>query len=236
MYYYNLGSYLGDNYWMILLLIVPMILGVIVQLVLKATYSKYSKERSETGMTGASAARKILDEAGLRNVPIERVAGDLTDHFDPSSNVLRLSQGVYDSPSVAAIGVAAHECGHAIQYSENYSPMKLRGALIKVTNFSSSASTVLVLIGLIFSIQFLAWIGLGLFCVVAFFQLVTLPVEFDASRRAVKILDGRMPLGELSGVKKVLTAAAMTYVASFLTAVFQILRLLLILRGGGRKR
>ena len=240
MNFYNLGSYIGENlsynFWMILLLIVPMILGLIVQLALKATYSKYSKVRSETGLTGAAAARAILDGAGLRHVPIERVTGDLTDHFDPSANVLRLSEGVYDSPSVAAIGVAAHECGHAIQYSENYAPMKLRGALVKVTNFSSSASSVLVLLGLIFSISFLAWIGLGLFCVVAFFQLVTLPVEFDASRRAVKILGGRMQPRELSGVKKVLTAAAMTYVASFLTAVFQILRILLILRGGRSRK
>ena len=222
--------------WTILLMIPPLILGLIVQIILKATYKKYSGVRSETGMTGASAARSILNDAGLSNVPIERVAGDLTDHFDPTSNVLRLSESVYDSPSVAAIGVAAHECGHAIQYAENYSPMKLRGALVKVTNFSSSASTVMVLIGLIFSLQFLAYIGLGLFLVVVFFQLVTLPVEFNASSRAVKILGARMAPGELSGVKKVLSAAAMTYVASFLTAIFQVIRLLLIIRGGGRRR
>lgn len=159
----------------------------------------------------------------------------LTDHFDPRSNVLRLSNGVYNSSSVAAIGVAAHECGHAIQYAEKYTPMKVRGALVKVTNFSSSISMFIVILGLIFSFRELALVGVALFSVVVLFQLVTLPVEFNASRRAVKILNGYMDREELSGVKSVLSAAAMTYVAALVSAIFQLIRLLAIV-GGGRDR
>ena len=221
----------------ILILLPGLLLGLIVQVILKSTYSKYKKVPSVTGLTGYSAARKILNDAGLFDVSIERIAGDLTDHFDPRANVLRLSEGVYDSPSVAAIGVAAHECGHAIQYAESYGPMKLRGALVKVTNFSSSASIWLVLLGVLFSFEPLAYLGLGLFLLVVFFQLVTLPVEFDASARAVKILGGGvMPQGELTAVKKVLSAAAMTYVASFISALLQVLRLYMIISGGRRRR
>ncbi len=221
--------------WTILIMIPGMLLGLVVQFVLQSTYKKYAKVVSSTGLTGYGAARKILDEAGLFNVPIECIHGELTDHFDPRSNVLRLSQGVYNSSSVAAIGVAAHECGHAIQYSEKYAPMKLRGALVRVTNFSSSASVWMVLLGLLLGVPQIAWVGLILFLTVVFFQLVTLPVEFNASRRAVKILDGVMVTEELNGVKKVLSAAAMTYVASFITALLQVFRLLLII-GGGRRR
>ncbi len=221
--------------WTIIIMIPAILLGLIVQIRLSTTYSKYSKVQSRTGMTGYTAARRILDAAGLRHVPIECIQGELTDHFDPRSNVLRLSNGVYNSSSVAAIGVAAHECGHAIQYAEEYTPMKVRGALVKVTNFSSSISMFIVILGLIFSFRELALVGVALFSVVVLFQLVTLPVEFNASRRAVKILDGYMDREELSGVKSVLSAAAMTYVAALISAIFQLIRLLAIV-GGGRDR
>lgn len=221
--------------WTIIIMIPAILLGLIVQIRLSTTYSRYSKVQSRTGMTGYTAARRILDAAGLRHVPIECIQGELTDHFDPRSNVLRLSNGVYNSSSVAAIGVAAHECGHAIQYAEEYTPMKVRGALVKVTNFSSSISMFIVILGLIFSFRELALVGVALFSVVVLFQLVTLPVEFNASRRAVKILDGYMDREELSGVKSVLSAAAMTYVAALISAIFQLIRLLAIV-GGGRDR
>ena len=221
--------------WTIIIMIPAILLGLIVQIRLSTTYSRYSKVQSRTGMTGHTAARRILDAAGLRHVPIECIQGELTDHFDPRSNVLRLSNGVYNSSSVAAIGVAAHECGHAIQYAEEYTPMKVRGALVKVTNFSSSISMFIVILGLIFSFRELALVGVALFSVVVLFQLVTLPVEFNASRRAVKMLDGYMDREELSGVKSVLSAAAMTYVAALVSAIFQLIRLLAIV-GGGRDR
>ena len=221
--------------WTIIIMIPAILLGLIVQIRLSTTYSRYSKVQSRTGMTGYTAARRILDAAGLRHVPIECIQGELTDHFDPRSNVLRLSNGVYNSSSVAAIGVAAHECGHAIQYAEEYTPMKVRGALVKVTNCSSSISMFIVILGLIFSFRELALVGVALFSVVVLFQLVTLPVEFNASRRAVKILDGYMDREELSGVKSVLSAAAMTYVAALVSAIFQLIRLLAIV-GGGRDR
>ena len=219
----------------LLFLIPAMLLALLARIFLKATYSKYGKVISSTGMTGASAARRILDDAGLHTVPIERIEGELTDHFDPGANVLRLSAGVYDSPSVSAIGVAAHECGHAIQYSENYAPMKLRGALVKTTNFSSSASFIIVLLGLFFGFEPLAWAGVILFSVVVVFQLITLPVEFNASGRAVKVLRGYLPPEENKGVKKVLTAAAMTYVAALLGAILQLLRLVSLVSGSNRK-
>ncbi len=222
--------------WTFLIMIPAMLLGLVVEIVLKNTYAKYSKVTGTTGLTGYSAARKILNDAGLQHVAIECIGGNLSDHFDPRANVLRLSEGVYYSASVAAIGVAAHECGHAIQYEEGYLPMRVRGALVKATNFSSSAAVWIVILGMLFSLPQIAYAGLALFLVVVFFQLVTLPVEFNASARAVRILDGMMVKEELQGVKKVLSAAAMTYVASFITAIFQVFRLLAIIRGGRNRR
>ena len=222
--------------WTIIIIMIPAILlGLIVQIRLSTTYSRYSKVQSRTGMTGYTAARRILDAAGLRHVPIECIQGELTDHFDPRSNVLRLSNGVYNSSSVAAIGVAAHECGHAIQYAEEYTPMKVRGALVKVTNFSSSISMFIVILGLIFSFRELALVGVALFSVVVLFQLVTLPVEFNASRRAVKILNGYMDREELSGVKSVLSAAAMTYVWAAIASLLSLLRLAILVKGNRRR-
>ena len=230
------GSIYWYDYWGLLFIIPALLIGLIAQIVMKTTYSKYAKVKSSTGLTGFSAARKILDDAGLTHVPIECVSGNLTDHFDPKANVLRLSEGVYRSDSVSAVGVAAHECGHAMQYAENYGPMKLRGALVKSTNISSSLSFIVVLLGLLFGIVEIAWIGVALFGVVVVFQLVTLPVEFNASSRAIKVLGGYMPEEETKGVKKVLSAAAMTYVAALASAILQLLRLILIVSGSGRNR
>ncbi|MBQ7847077.1 MAG: zinc metallopeptidase [Clostridia bacterium] len=221
----------------LIILLPGLLLGLIAQTMMQSTYSKYAKIKSASGLTGYLAARKILDGAGLYHVQIEMIGGELTDHFDPRANVLRLSKAVYESNSVAAIGVAAHECGHAIQYAESYAPMKLRGALVKTTNFSSTFSILIVLVGMLFAIPEIAYIGIGFFLVVVFFQLVTLPVEFNASTRAVAVLKGGiLDEEELQGVKKVLTAAAMTYVAAFVNALFQLLRLLAIVSGGERGR
>ncbi len=222
--------------WTLILLLPAFVLGILVQVYLNSTYDKYSKVRSASGMTGYTAARRILDAAGLYNVQIERIGGNLTDHFDPRNNVLRLSEGVYNSPSVAAIGVAAHECGHAIQYAKGYLPMKVRGALVGATNISSNLSIGLVLIGMLFGSAVIAHVGIILYLIVVFFQLVTLPVEFNASRRAVGILGEYLGTDEVAGVKKVLSAAALTYVVALISALSTLLRLFVIVGGSGRKR
>ena len=178
-------------------------------------------------MTGFDAARKILDKNGLYNVRIERVSGNLTDHFDPKTNVVRLSDSVYDSQSVAAVGVAAHEAGHAVQYAEKYTPMELRGAILPVANIGSTAGIALAILGIFLAMEFLSYVGIGLFIAVVIFQLVTLPVEFNASRRAVNALEGGyLSEEELKGTKKVLSAAALTYVAALLVSLGNLLRLL----------
>lgn len=180
-------------------------------------------------------ARRILDDNGLSNVRIEMTAGSLTDHFDPRINVVRLSEAVYNSTSVASIGVAAHEVGHAIQYSQNYLPMRIRGAIIPLTNIGSTLAFPLAIMGIIFSFEPLITIGIWLFVAVVFFQLITLPVEFNASRRALRTLKGNSILvgEEYTGAKKVLTAAALTYVGALLVAIGNLLRLLAM---AGRRR
>jgi len=201
-----------------------------------STFNRYSKERTYSGMTGYEAARRILAANGLYHVNVERVSGNLTDHYDPKANVIRLSDSVFSSNSVAAVGVAAHEAGHAVQYAQHYAPIKLRTAIIPITNIGSTISIPLVLIGFFMGAQPLVNLGLLLFATVAVFQLVTLPVEFNASRRAVNALEmgGTMADEELKGVKKVLSAAAMTYVAALAVSVANLLRL--VLRFGGRNR
>ena len=181
-------------------------------------------------------ARLILDDNGLRDVPVQRISGSLTDHYDPRDRVVRLSDSVYGSGSIAAIGVAAHEVGHAVQHATHYAPMKLRSAIIPATNIGSTLSIPLILIGLIFNSQPLALAGVALFSLVALFQLVTLPVEFNASRRALVTLETRDILSreELSGARSVLTAAALTYVAALIQSLAQLLRLLILV--GGRRR
>lgn len=228
--------YYGIDTYYLILVIPAMIFSMWAQAKVNSTFKKYSQQRTYSGMTGYEAARRILAANGLYNVQVERVAGNLTDHYDPKTNVIRLSDSVFSSNSVAAVGVAAHEAGHAVQYAQNYAPIKLRSAIIPVTNIGSQLSIPLVLIGAFMGMDPLINIGLLLFATVAVFQLVTLPVEFNASRRAVNALEMSGSIGdeELYGVKKVLGAAAMTYVAALAVAVANLLRL--VLRFGGRDR
>lgn len=211
------------------LILIPAILfSLWAQSQVKNTYARYSK--AFAGLTGEEAARMVLEMNGVTGVTIEPVAGELTDHFDPKTNTIRLSRGVYDVTSVAAVGVAAHEAGHAVQYAVGYSPIKIRTAIIPVTQIGSYLSWPLLLIGLLMGSQTLAMAGVLLFCAVVAFQLVTLPVEFNASNRALEALgaSGYLKEEQLDGAGKVLRAAAMTYVAALAQAVSQLLRLLLI--------
>ncbi len=220
-----------DIYYIIL--IVPtLLLSIWSQIKVKSTFASYSQKINSRGITGAQAAAYLLRVNNINDVRIERVSGSLTDHYDPSSKVLRLSESVYGKTSIAAVGVAAHETGHAIQHAVGYGPLVLRSTLVPVANIGSSAGPVLALLGIIFSWNFLLNLGILLFGCAVLFYLVTLPVEFNASSRAVAILGktGVMSPQELSGVKKVLSAAALTYVASALTAVANLLRLILISR------
>ena len=205
----------------------------------RSTYAKYGRVRSRSGLTGREAAEQILRSAGIYDVRIEHVSGNLTDHFDPGNRVLRLSDATYQSASVAAVGVAAHECGHAIQHSRGYAPLKIRSAIVPVANFGSAIAWPLILLGLLFnsrSSYLLIQIGILAFSFAVLFQLVTLPVEFNASRRAVQILgeSGMLLPDELSMTKKVLRAAALTYVAGAASAILQLLRIILLT--GGRRR
>lgn len=224
------------DYWYIVLVLPAIILAMVAQFKVKSTYEKYSREYSSRGYSAATVARMILDRNGLHDVRIERVSGQLTDHFDPKQNVVRLSDSVHDSSSVAAIGVAAHEVGHAIQHAEAYAPIKLRTAIIPVTNFGAGLSPVLLLLGFWLGSDPLVAFGIALYSTMALFQLVTLPVEFNASARALRTLEGDAILtsGEVDSAKKVLTAAAMTYVAALIVSLANILRLLLLF--GGRRR
>ena len=212
-----------------IILIPAMLFALIAQAMVNSSFNKYNKVFTGCGMTGADAARLILDTNGLQSVKIEQISGNLTDHFDPRTNVIRLSSAVYNSKGIAAVGVAAHEAGHAVQHAEGYAPMKLRSAIIPVTNIGSKLAIPIFLVGLLFSYE-IAMIGILLFSLTAVFQAVTLPVEFNASRRAMAALDNsaRLTSAELSGAKKVLTAAALTYVAALAASVSQILRLLLL--------
>ena len=213
-----------------ILIIIAIVISAWAQIKVSSTYSKYSKVMAQNGMTAYDVARSILDNNNLQEVPIERVAGNLTDHYDPRSRVLRLSETVYNSSSVAAIGVAAHEVGHAIQDEREYSPLKVRGALVPIVSFSSSASWVLIILGLVLSSMGLIQFGILLFSAVVVFQLVTLPVEFNASSRALVALEGGGYLSrdEVEQSRKVLSAAAMTYVAAALASILQLVRLLAI--------
>ena len=225
------------NSYYFVLVIIPLLVGMWAQHKVNSTYQQYSRVTCGNGLTGRQAARRILDQNGLTNVQIEQVRGNLTDHYDPKNNVVRLSEGVYNSHSVAAVGVAAHECGHAVQYATGYVPMKIRGAIVPITNFGSKLAVALVLIGLLFSWYPLAWIGLIGYALIALFQLITLPVEFNASNRAIAVLsDMSMTEAEQRGVKKVLSAAAMTYVAALISAVTQLLHMITIVGGKNRRR
>ena len=213
-----------------LILIPAILISAWAQFKVSSTFNKYSTVRSINGYTGAQVARILLNDAGLQEVEIQQVPGRLSDHYDPRAKVLRLSSDVYGSTSVASIGVAAHEVGHAIQDEESYSALVFRNAIVPVVNFSSSLSWILFFIGILFSYSTLVTIGIILFSVVVLFQLVTLPVEFNASSRALKILEARGILydKEVDGARKVLSAAALTYVAATLMAVLQLVRLIAI--------
>lgn len=224
------------TYWMV---IIGVILSLLASLKVKSTFSKYSKVRSMSGMTGAQAAEKILNSQGIYDVNIQRVSGNLTDHYNPSNKTLNLSESVYSNTSVAAIGVAAHECGHAIQHANGYAPLTFRSALVPVANFGSSISWILIVIGLFInsrSSMTLIYTGIICFSLAVLFQIVTLPVEFNASSRAVKLLGQIGILGdtELSQTKKVLSAAALTYVAAAAASILQLLRLIALF-GGSRR-
>ena len=231
------GENMLYNDWTFVLLIPAIIATLWAQSKVQNTYKRYSAVRSSQGYTAAQIARKILDDNGLSYVGIElSPSKGLSDHFDPRANVVRLSSEVYNSTSIAAIGIAAHEIGHAIQYSEEYAPIKIRNAIIPITNIGSKAAIPLLLLGLIFSIPQIAFLGVLAYSLAVAFQLVTLPVEFNASKRAISILDERSYLNneELKGSKRVLSAAAMTYLAAAFVALMQLIRILLIARGSRR--
>lgn len=216
------------------LLVVALLITVVAQVKIKSSFAKYSKVSSI--VTGAAAAEKLLASQGIYNVKIERCKGQLTDHFDPRTNVIRLSENVYDSATVAAVGVACHEAGHALQYAIGYGPIKLRAKIIPITNFGSRLAMPLILLGLLFSFYPLAFAGVIFFSLSTLFQLITLPVELNASRRAIEIIRSCNILyddSQIRGAKAVLTAAAMTYLGALLTSLAQLLRLLAIV---GRRR
>lgn len=227
------GYYFDPTY---VLLIIGMLLSMAASARVKSTFSIYSRVRSASGMTGADAARRILRMAGITDVTVVPISGSLTDHYDPANKRLALSQDVYDRTSVAAIGVAAHECGHAIQDAQNYVPLNLRSAIVPVANIGATLSWPLFLAGLLLSVRPLLTLGILLFSFAVLFQLVTLPVEFNASARALKMLGSSGMLGpdEVKGAKKVLTAAALTYVAALASSILQLLRLIIL--AGGRDR
>lgn len=228
--------------WSYVVLVLPAILlSLWASVKVKSTFKKYQSQHSSRGITGAAAARQVLDSNGLDHIRIESVSGELTDHFDPKANVIRLSDGVYNSTSTAAIGVACHEAGHAIQYAENYAPVKIRAAIIPATNIGSRLAGPLILLGLILGatmqiFTIFAYIGVACFSLSTIFQLVTLPTEFNASKRALNCIESYHILAseEIKGAKKVLSAAAMTYVAALAVSAMQLLRYILILNGRRR--
>ena len=213
-----------------ILVILAAVISLLASAKVKSTYAKYSNVLSARGLTADQVAQQILNGAGLPQIGVMQVAGDLTDHYNPNLQVVGLSQTVYGARSVAAIGVAAHECGHAIQDAENYVPIRIRNSIVPVVNFGSKLSWPLLLLGLLMSFDPLVLAGIWMFSLVVIFQLVTLPVEFNASRRAMRILEERGILGseELKGARKVLSAAAMTYVAAAVGSLLQLARLLMI--------
>ena len=226
------GLFWGD--WTVLVLIPAMIFAFWAQINVQTTFSRFKQVRNRRGLTAADVARRILDANGLNYVQIQRVSGELTDHYDPRAQVVRLSDSVYDSTSIAALGVAAHETGHAMQHAQGYAPLEIRNSIVPLVNFGSSLSMPLLLVGLFLNSYYLALGGVVLYGFAVAFQLITLPVEINASRRALRALtDSGLLIGdEPAKAKKVLKAAASTYLAAALAAVAQLLRLLTIV---GRK-
>ena len=233
------GYYYMD--WTYILVLIGAVLCMVASARVNSTYSKYARVRSMSGITGAEAAQRILNRNGIYDVRVEHVRGSLTDHYDPSRKVLRLSDAVYGSSSVAAIGVAAHECGHAVQHQKGYAPLKIRSALVPAANIGSRLGIPIIILGILLggAGSFLAQIGIWVFSAAVLFQIVTLPVEFNASNRAMDMLGQYGILGqqEVGHVRKVLSAAALTYVAAAASSVLQLLRLVLLIGGsGGRDR
>ncbi len=231
-------SYFGYGYGFLwdptyILIVIGAVICLLASARVRTTFNKYSNVRSMSGMTGAQAAERILQHAGIYDVRVQHISGHLNDHYDPRNKTLSLSDSVYNSTSVAAVGVAAHECGHAIQHAKNYAPLKIRGSLVPVANLGSTLAWPLIVLGIIFSGPVLIKVGIIFFFCAVLFQLVTLPVEFNASGRAVRILGQTGILGdqELGMTRKVLGAAAMTYVASAAASILQLLRLLILFGG-----
>ena len=220
--------------WTMILVIPGLLLGLYAQFKVKSTFDRYSRIRTKSGLTAEAAARMLLSRGGSTNVTISRVNGSLTDHYDPSSKTLRLSDSVYGSDSVAAVGVAAHECGHALQEHDGYGLLKLRTALVPVVNIGSSLYLPIFMAGLLFSWEPPQMVGILCFGLTLLFSLVTLPVEINASKRALGMLEGVLDAEELQGVKAVLSAAALTYLASVISSALQLLRLILISRSRNR--
>jgi Zn-dependent membrane protease YugP len=233
------GRYYGYYYYdpTYMLIVISALISLFAQFLVNSRFSKYSRVRSRSGMTGAQAAERILQSQGIYDVAIQRVSGKLTDHYDPRNKTLNLSDAVYASTSVAAVGVAAHECGHAIQHARGYAPLSFRSALVPVANIGSQLSWLFIILGIFFGgSHTLIMIGILMFSAAVLFQLVTLPVEFNASGRALKLLSetGILQKDEVSDTRKVLSAAALTYVAAATTAVLQLLRLLRLFGGNDR--
>ena len=232
---YYPGFYFDPTY---ILILIGALLSMWASARVKSTFARYDRVRNFRGITGAQAAETILHQAGIYNVSVQRISGSLTDHYDPAAKVLRLSDSVFGATSVAAIGVAAHECGHAIQDQQDYAPLRIRASLVPICNFGSTISWPLILIGVLMGWnQFLIRAGILLFFAVVLFQLVTLPVEFNASSRALKILSstGLLQGDENEGARKVLSAASLTYVAGAAASILQLLRLLILFGGRGRR-
>ena len=233
--------YYGIDWTYIVLVLPAVIFAMIASANVNSTFKKYSQVYNSRRLTGADAARRILDSNGLQHIRIERISGNLSDHFDPRSNVIRLSEAVYDGATAAAVGVAAHECGHAIQHAVGYLPIKLRSAIIPITNIGSKLAFPMILLGIVLTAWsqqalIIAYIGVALFGLSLVFQLVTLPTEFNASSRALKTIDsmGLLSGDDLKASKKVLTAAAMTYVAALAVTLMQLIRLFLIVNRNRR--
>ena len=230
--------------WYYIVLVLPaVILSLIASRFVNSTFDKYSKIRNVSGITGAEAARMVLMSKGIRNISVQPISGNLTDHFNPKTNIIYLSETVYNSSTPAAVGVAAHEAGHAVQHAGNYLPIKIRTAIVPITNFGARISPILLLLGLFLSYYgsvfiTIAYIGVAMFALSTVFQLVTLPTEFDASKRAITALreSGLLKEDELACSKKVLSAAAMTYVAALAVSFMQLLRLFLIVNNRNSRK
>lgn len=225
------------DYWYLILVVPALLLSLWAQYRVKSTFAKYSRLGVGCGMTGQQTSLYMQQVGGI-NTEIKPIAGSLSDHYDPRSNIISLSADAYDRTTVAAVGIAAHETGHALQHAEGYAPVKWRTSLVPVTNFAASLSPLMVVLGIVLAMDMLAYIGIALFSCSVLFHLVTLPVEFNASSRAVAALEGsgRFTEEELRGVRQVLSAAALTYVAAMLVSLMSLLRLILLVNGRSRRR